>query len=328
MATIPEPLHTTISEIDASYERDAESRHSRRLGASELGRECAREIWYRFRWVEPLEVFSGRMRRLFQTGHLEEARLVADLRRAGVDVRDTDPATKKQYIATDEHIVCKADGLALGLKEAPATWHAIELKTMNKKNFNALVKHGLETSKPEHAAQLRTAMALGGLSRGYYLAKCKDDERLYSERLEHDEGKWRDIRKRALNIVYSPTPPPRADNNPNAFVCKFCRYAERCHNKLEPMYPQNPTHMPQRNCRTCIHSTPLTDGTWKCEHLDKELDYEAQQAGCDQHLYIPDLLSWLTQSNATEHAVSYKDINGHTWHNDRGGNLWVDEVPF
>lgn len=58
------------------------------LGASIIGGECPREIWYSFRWVFH-KVFSGRMYRLFNRGHLEEKRNLEWLRGIGCDVRTT-----------------------------------------------------------------------------------------------------------------------------------------------------------------------------------------------------------------------------------------------
>ena len=66
------------------------------LGASVIGRPCARELWYSFRWGTESD-FNGRLLRLFRRGHQEEGPLVADLRNAGVTVLDADPRTGKQF---------------------------------------------------------------------------------------------------------------------------------------------------------------------------------------------------------------------------------------
>jgi len=57
------------------------------LGGSVIGGECLRKIWYDYRWVQE-PVFSGRMHRLFQRGHLEEFRFVEYLRGMGWTVLD------------------------------------------------------------------------------------------------------------------------------------------------------------------------------------------------------------------------------------------------
>ncbi|HEX8349957.1 MAG TPA: hypothetical protein VF598_08335, partial [Hymenobacter sp.] len=55
------------------------------LGASVIGRECGRQIWYGWRWARKPK-FQARMLRLFNRGHLEEARFIAALLAIGVQV--------------------------------------------------------------------------------------------------------------------------------------------------------------------------------------------------------------------------------------------------
>ena len=57
------------------------------LGASQVGNECARAVWYAFRWAK-FETPGGRMRRLWNRGHEEEHRLTRWLRAAGAEIRD------------------------------------------------------------------------------------------------------------------------------------------------------------------------------------------------------------------------------------------------
>jgi hypothetical protein len=64
-----------------------ESGHRNHLGASTLGEECWRKLWYQFRWVKK-EQFDGRMLRLFNVGHSAEPRFVSYLRGIGFEVRE------------------------------------------------------------------------------------------------------------------------------------------------------------------------------------------------------------------------------------------------
>lgn len=70
------------------------------LGASVIGRECARELWYGFRWAH-YKRHDGRMLRLFQRGHLEEGRIIEYLEGIGATVEyvDTDAAMTLLYRA-------------------------------------------------------------------------------------------------------------------------------------------------------------------------------------------------------------------------------------
>ena len=56
-----------------------------RLGASGIGDSCLRKIWLSWRAYDVSD-FDGRMLRLFNTGHLQEQRIVDDLIQAGCQV--------------------------------------------------------------------------------------------------------------------------------------------------------------------------------------------------------------------------------------------------
>ena len=97
MPDIADFTDPVVAAIYEQYEKRGETEKARTyLGASVIGKECKRALWYSFRWAGT-ESFDGRMLRLFQTGHLAEPRFVADLRSIGATVWDCDPATGKQF---------------------------------------------------------------------------------------------------------------------------------------------------------------------------------------------------------------------------------------
>ncbi|GIX15396.1 MAG: hypothetical protein KatS3mg118_3355 [Paracoccaceae bacterium] len=130
MAELPEPPTPTLSAIYASYEARQGDGFRDHLGASLIGKSCARALWYDFRWATPAR-HTGRILRLFETGQLEEARLVRDLRATGATVLEVDPETGRQFRveAHGGHFGGSLDAVALGLLEAPKTWHVVEFKT-------------------------------------------------------------------------------------------------------------------------------------------------------------------------------------------------------
>ena len=69
-------LEGELMPLAADAYRGEEEAHLGHLGASILGRDCPREIWYSFRWVHR-EKHEPRMLRLFIRGHLEEPRFIA-----------------------------------------------------------------------------------------------------------------------------------------------------------------------------------------------------------------------------------------------------------
>jgi len=112
---------------------------------------------------------------------------------------------------------------------------------------------------------------------------------------------------RAKRIVFAPTPPERISEDPEFFTCKMCDHKDHCHK-----IPGSPPV--RRNCRTCLHSTPLEKGGWFCEKHQDPLDYKAQQAACCDHRYIPELV-FGDQIDADENGnwVAYVLPDGSTW---------------
>ena len=281
MAALPAKSSPTVDAIYASYAESQESGYREHLGASIIGTECERALWYGFRWTTRSH-FEGRLLRLFQTGHLAEARFVADLRGIGATVLDVNPDTGKQWNCRDEsgHFGGSADGVALGVLEAPKTWHLCEFKTHGEKSFNSLEKYGIEKSKPLHFAQMQTYMHLLGLERGLYMAVNKNTDELYSERIHYDIAVGTKLVAKAARVINAPRPPAKVSNDPAWFMCRFCDHATACHGDA----------LPKRHCRSCLHSTPVADGKWHCGKHNWQLSLRAQSLGCSKHLYIPDLV--------------------------------------
>lgn len=309
MAKIPPIPVTTVGAIYAAYEAEREDHRRGHLGASLIGKECDRALWLDFRWASTPE-FDGRMLRLFQTGNLAEARFVADLEMIGVTVHAVDPETKEQFRVSDNggHFSGSMDGAALGIPEAPKTWHVLEFKTHNTKSFDKLKKDGVRKAKPQHHAQMQVYMHLTGMTRALYLAVCKDTDELYGERIEHDEAEATKLIARARRIVDAARPPERISADPAWFVCRFCDHRAGCHGRA----------LADVNCRTCAWSTPVTDGTWVCDRHEKILSIGEQKAACPEHRYIPDLVPGV-QVDAGEGGswISYAMQDGTTWTDGR-----------
>jgi hypothetical protein len=313
MAKVPEPMHTTTAMIYAAYEEDADDGHRPHLGASLIGGPCERALWLTFHWARSKK-FSGRMLRLFETGNLEEARMVGDLRRIGVTVHETDPDGKQWRVeALGGHFGGSMDGAAVGIPEAPKTWHVLEFKTHNEKSFKDLQTNGVEKSKPQHYAQMMVYMGMTGMDRAFYMAKNKNTDELYTERVEFDPVAFAKYMDRAERVIKANEPPLRVSQDPSWYVCKMCDFAELCHGDA----------VPEVNCRTCAHSTPETDGDgrWSCQDLGTDVGLLVQRASaaCRSHRYIPILL---------ERFATQKDyVNGDVTYESRTGTFANGETP-
>lgn len=334
MAPLPEPKpdSLTVEMIYEAYQRAARSEKRRGyLGASQIGGPCERALWYGFRWCGEGESFDGRMLRLFATGDLEEERFGADLRSIGCEVHLVDPDTGKQFAvsAVAGHFRGHMDGAALGVPEAPKTWHLLEFKTHNAKSFATLRAQSVAKAKPEHYAQMAVYMALGGLKRALYLAVNKDTDELYSERL-----RWEEVRPdaeallaRAERVVKAKFPPARLSDDRDHFQCRWCSYRELCHESTPPA-PAVPLKV---TCRSCVHATPEMDGDgrWSCAKKGKTLAVAEQERACPDHLFIPDLIAFAECVDAGYSPdgdwTEYQNQDGTTWRNGRQEGHYTSE---
>ena len=272
---IPAQEDEMVSAIyTAIKESKAETMRLSRLGASSIGEECIRKIWMSWRGYDNFE-FDGRMLRLFETGHLQETRIIVDLRLAGFTVHDID-SNNNQFTFTDDtgHFVVKIDGVIKGVPGAENTPHVLEAKTHNDNSFKDLEKKGVALSKPMHYYQVQAGMLFSGIERGLYIALNKNDERYYVRRIKPDIHIQNEILKRIKVLLAAELRPAGIGENIEVFPCRWCDFKEVCYNQKEPLM----------NCRTCEYSRPIEDGKWYCEHHDSELTLNAQLLGCVNHL--------------------------------------------
>lgn len=248
------------------------------LGASLIGEECPRYLWYSFRWAFRTK-FNGRMLRLFNRGHREEERLITYLRGIGIAVRDLDDDGKQMRMtACEGHFGGSQDGDAQPpawlekFREALAPVFLVEFKTQGTgSKFVALCNNGVEKEKPRHFAQ----MSIYGKARGYryalYFAVNKNDDSLHVEVVPLDWKLADDMERKAQDIILSPVPPRKLHENPAMFGCKFCDAKQVCH--YGEAY--------EKNCRSCVQAVPNRGGEWFCKLHGDNIPREFVPNGCD-----------------------------------------------
>lgn len=304
---------TTANQLHAAYERraaeaqpgSAEDWRRDHLGASILGHECDRYLWLSFRWATPKRL-DGRALRLLERGKREELWLIDELRALGVQVHPTDDRGRQHRVQWG-HVGGSCDFVCVGLIEAPDVWHVGEAKTSNAKQFARLVEEGLRRAKPDHYTQMQVYMHGLGIDWALYIAVCKDDDRIYTERVAYVVDDAVEAVSRAQAIVAMPLPPkPQGDAMfpPCMLTSKDgtqwpCQFHGQCWKG----------GIPSRSCRTCVSSTPLPDGTWHCEHHDKMLSASEQREACPEHLSIPEVVGWQV-SEIKGRRIAYQAADG------------------
>lgn len=268
-------LKAAILACDDAYRQDDEPFRSH-LGGSMIGRRCARQLWYGFRWFHSKN-HTGRMIRLFNRGHLEEARFIAMLQSIGVTVWFADGAGKQfRMSASEGHVGGSLDSVLENTPDFPDEPILGEYKTHGEKSFLKLKREGVQKSKPEHYTQMQLYMNHYGLRAGLYMAVNKNNDELYTEIVYLDSTYAGQHLHRADKVVWSQTPPPRISEYKASFDCKFCDFYDVCHNGFEPAV----------NCRTCSMAFPGPNKTWTCARHQKPITPELMQIGCEDHTFI------------------------------------------
>lgn len=273
------------------------------LGASVVGQPCDRRLWMSFRWcLKPN--FDGRLLRLFNRGHREEDVFIWELSKiCSGAVMATDPETGKQFefTAFGGHFQCHLDGVAFGVPIAGVDKeqaHLLEFKTLNDNSYKDLDRKGLAASKPVYYTQVQICMHLAELEACLFLAVDKNNDEIYSERIEYSPESAAVQMERAERAIFTPNPPDKI-GGPAWYECKMCPMYNACHSGI----------VPDTNCRTCCHSTPLADGSWRCEYHNRPITREEQEVGCGHHIYHPHLID-AEMADASTNRIVYRDRNG------------------
>lgn len=271
--------------IEDAY-RGKEDNRRNHLGASILGQDCHRSTWYTYRWATE-KTFDGRLLRLFNRGHLEEARFISLLQMIGVQVWSIDEATKKQIRISgeDNHFGGSLDAVLVGIPDLPEGVPCLgEFKTHNDKSFKYLVANGLLQAKWAHYIQMQVYMGKLGLSYGLYCAVNKNDDEIYLTLVPFAPVDYQNAIDLAHKIVWSTDPPQKISNNPSWYKCSYCDHKQLCHYK----------EVPSPSCRTCRFSRPGTlaegaEGRWHCgNRLSLKygfIDEIAQKEMCTHYEY-------------------------------------------
>lgn len=296
-----------IAEAIERVSLEAEELPRAHFGLSLAGHHCARWLWLSFRWAVikrehvPSEKSNirtrGQLLRLFRRGHDEEARVRRLLEKIGCEFADPGdhgvPFGDQFRVDYGNHISGSMDGIILsGVPGAEKSVHIWENKTHGLKSFEHLLKHGLEESKPMHWAQCQSYMHgthkrdfLGPrlIKRTLYTGICKDDDRIYTQRVKYDPEAAQRLEDRSHGIVAEPGPPLGVSQDPSWYQCKMCDGWELCHGSKVTR---------EVNCRTCAHSTPSMDGEWICERHGGAMPVSWTREAHECHAMHPGLVPW------------------------------------
>ncbi len=192
------------------------------IGASAIGSDCLRQIWYEYKGVQATEV-PTKMRRTWTIGRVLEGTILDWLTEAGLNITRT-----WGDLVANEMPYFKGHLDSVWMKnEKP--FAIIEIKTAKDSSFMIFVKKGIRTWQPQYYAQIQTYMGMSGIHRAYILVLNKDTSDISDELVLFDEAFYQTLRQKASMIANAHIAPPKVNGSPLWFFCKLCKFNKVCH---------------------------------------------------------------------------------------------------
>lgn len=309
----------TLQAIDQDTEESERTkiRKPPYLGASTIGESCERKIWLAWR-MAVVEKFTAMQLYRFEDGYHVENVIASRLGRvSGLTLRTIDPVTGYQFslVTASGHLRGRVDGRITGLLQAPETEHIWEAKACDEKKVALLEKAKAEHGEKEalkawdmtYYAQAVLYMYGFGLTRHYLTCSTPGARHTVSVRTNANNNFAKSLIEKAERIKNAPNLPTGISDNPAWWQCKSCTFYALCHEKKVAAV----------NCRTCLHSTPTDGGEWHCAKYEQIIPSNYQAVGCDNHLFIPSLITFAKaiDANPEENWVEYQEADGGTFKN-------------
>ena len=190
------------------------------LGASIIGDDCFRKIWYSYHHPE-LQQISPRLQRIFQVGHVIEGLVIDGLKQTfhvehGVKLCNT---RVPQFQGTPDCILTYRKRR-----------YVIDIKTANNSSFNQFVKMGLRGWRPTYYAQLQAYMGMGDFApKAAVVAINKDNSEIHHEWIGFDCIEYDLLVQKARRVIEIDAVPDRIRDDPTYFKCKMCQFHKECH---------------------------------------------------------------------------------------------------
>lgn len=229
MVLIPEQEDPTLAAMKQAVKNQPQQDRDY-LGASAIGHECARNVWYSYNRTQPPSDYVMDQ----EDGYTSEDITAQRLRMVdGVDLW-TEKENGEQFSFEDGKFKGHIDGVIVGLLQAPKAPHVWEHKcTKNFKDFLKVKKkyrekRVLQKWNYQYYIQAQIYMHYMKLDR-HYLTVCSAGSRdIASCRTNYNADVAAQYIDRAKRAIEAKVEPPRAFNSKTFFKCRLCSFAEEC----------------------------------------------------------------------------------------------------
>lgn len=197
------------------------------LGASGLGVECDRQLWYSYKM--PKKIQEARIHRIMHFGFMIEAYAISLLKNSGYEVFHEDEQT--QYRFEDEELAGSMDGVVI-IDGVP---HLLEIKSANDKRFGEMKKNGVRSSDPVYYTQMQVYMKYFELEKSLFFAINKNTSEIYMEIVDYDKKEADFAVKRGKRIAREELEPERKYTSKAFYKCRYCSWREECWGSSAPI---------------------------------------------------------------------------------------------
>ena len=206
--------------IDSSQEQKIDEVRNY-IGASSIGDECYRKIWYSFNGMGAQDV-SAKTRRTLAIGKTLEGLIINWIKDAGVRIEYVNfTLNSKDVPIFQGHI----DSLIFFGKESSV----LEIKTAKDSSFQTVTKKGVKIWSNQYYSQVQSYMGMLEINSAYLLVLNKDNSNIYDEKVIFDPVFYSGLEEKAKMISEAIIPPPRINGSPLFYKCKMCKFNKVCH---------------------------------------------------------------------------------------------------
>lgn len=229
-------IDQNIDDIRKIIEAEENAKPPRKyIGASSIGDECSRKIWYQYNGFVGLPIESKGLFAI-EDGHRTEELIVSRFRKLPYIQLWTHKDDGTQYGFQWPELSGHYDGVIKGLRQAPETAHIFEVKCVNEKKFNELKnlkqdfgeRRALRKWDKTYYAQACVYMYAEKLTRHYLVCATPGGRDMISVRTEADDVYAKALVDKARRIKEATEPPERIGGK-DWWECRFCRFREVCH---------------------------------------------------------------------------------------------------
>jgi hypothetical protein len=222
MTKITDALHDLIN--NAIIKQRGEIPVRSYMGASGLGVECQRSLWYSF--FKTLPIDNPVTLRKFDVGNAFEPIVNKWLSDAGLTLFSTS-SDGKQFGFSDGLLGGNCDGVIKGIPGDENTPYLLEIKTSNGFYFKQFVKDGIGCND-KYKGQVQIYMNKLRLKKCLFVVVNKDSQELYLEIVDYDEFEALRLIERGHQTSKMISEPERHYENKMNFHCKMCTYYKEC----------------------------------------------------------------------------------------------------